>query len=772
MPPTTDASQAPPAEEDHGLLDLLAAVADHEKPLELKSPVQEFSRLSSPAVVSDSIDAVASNPVDITSIGGDGASIPSLEELNDEQLSSLLGAEQPSIDLTSAPFNHVEDAELAALFADLPEMTSQHQLLDDQALMASLSLPADGGMDPMLAMDEQLNAMLSPHVSEASLPETAPSALPPAPPPSAPSPPVRVMSLPVTSDPRPTHQMHTMPALKAHPPPQSKIPPRRPVNSSQPEQTTPTSGTLGAPFRPPPQSMHSTPSARPQSHAPTPHPSQPGPGNVPARETENVLENLLTQVPPGRRDEFRRLYDSLKEHRITAQEFTDRAQAMLPPVLPQKQPLSRPQLQSSTTPLPGLGGPAEDMRRRKAQQTQQYAGMGRGTPTSVRPVQMQQHTPLTQQYRPQSQQPPYLSSSSPYPPPPSSTRPGAPAPDPDVLKAPTPDEAMDVMSSAGLNMKEEEDNLANSIAGAAQNSQHGQHQPYVPTANRSRDQSFLNLASLRRKVETVAQSSGVTEVDRDMLPFLALAVQERMRDLVERMIRAAKHRTGVLHEQFLRNERAKMARGEDALDLQIVVKADTKKLLANLEKRERAREAKLQADKAATDGSGPQGGAASGGGEGVDGGGMAGSSASGLGEDGLPRKRKKIKGESRDLPEHVRLERANAALSAAIGGAPLKSWMMAGAAGGSPSSAGTSGAGNPRVVPLGKKRRLGDDDEVSGSRPLGSGHGSLRLPGSKRRGGEAVPARKVTLRDALFCLEGEHAMTKSLVVYKWWANVT
>ncbi|KAI8909358.1 transcription initiation factor TFIID component TAF4 family-domain-containing protein [Powellomyces hirtus] len=315
---------------------------------------------------------------------------------------------------------------------------------------------------------------------------------------------------------------------------------------------------------------------------------------------------------------------------------------------------------------------------------------------------------------------------------------------------------MDVTSYTGLNMREEEDNMANSIL-TAPGSQY-----QIPGVSRIKDQSFLNLPALRKKVEAVAQGADVSEVDKDLLPYLALAAQERLRDLLQCMIQAAKHRTGALHERFLQNERELIAKGEDALDLQVITRQDPRKVLSALEKKERAQEAKLRAAKtAATQGQG----------EGADSMDVPGGAGGGDKEEGAKKKRKAIR--DKDLPEHIRLERANAALATAIGGAPMKSWMLAGGS----ASAGGSTSGPLKVVPSRKRKADGElGTPMSGTKgPPGTAvHNSIRLPGGglgRKKGGEPV-ARKVTLKDALFCLEGEHAMTKSLLVYKWWANVT
>ncbi|KAJ3253337.1 hypothetical protein HK104_007273, partial [Borealophlyctis nickersoniae] len=146
---------------------------------------------------------------------------------------------------------------------------------------------------------------------------------------------------------------------------------------------------------------------------------------------------------------------------------------------------------------------------------------------------------------------------------------------------------MDVTSYAGFNIDEEESRMASQLV---------QPQFSLPGADRSKEQSFLNLPALQRLVEGIAEKHGIKNMDKDFLSYLALATEERMRRVAEKTIKVAKHRTGLLGDQFIAEERARLAKGQEGLEIKVMAQPpDVKKKLALIEKREKDAEMKLQA---------------------------------------------------------------------------------------------------------------------------------------------------------------------------------
>ncbi|KAJ3134647.1 hypothetical protein HDU90_004979 [Geranomyces variabilis] len=696
----------------HGALDILADVADHEKPLQLKSP---GATVSPGANASDSADA----PV----APSQSQSVSHLYPEDDDEM-ALFSAEPPKmVHGFETPPNAEE---MDAIFADMPSMpapliidSSHAELLAD---LDALDTSQTGSHDVFATDDAGSH-------SQEALVTAHSSPIPPATRQTPPAPLVQIKAEPQrsrTSTPLP-------------PPPSAS---HRPAPYVPPAHIPgPAAGSSAA---------QATPSRPPQPRAA--YASRPNPGQMPhAANPAQVIEGLLKQVPVEKHTEFRSLYAQLQNKQLSADEFTARAKDMLS--LPQSAPPSaRPPFGMRSSPLvssashPSSVGPALDNMRARQSQGQQYTeNFGRSTPQHNRIPSISQRPPSNMQtpqpFR-QMQGPPMSGSS----------RSGQ-----DIEGRVDVTDMMDVTSYAGVNMREEEDNITNSFMAGTPLYQHH----LAGGASRLKDQSFLNIPSLKRKVDALARAADVAEVDADLLPYLALAAQERIRDLLQRMVQAAKHRTGALHERFLRNERELVAKGEEALELQVVTRGDPRKELAGIEKRERNQELRLRAAKEAALGLGADGGGGVGGGGDGD--------VPGGGDESAQKAKKRKTVKDKDLPEHIRLERANAALSQAIGGGYMKSWMVAGAgAGGAASTPGASGSGGLKVVPSRKRKGDGSTGQPGGT------YSGVRLPGSGRRGvgGTEPAARKVVLKDALFCLEGEHAMAKSLMTYKWWANVT
>ncbi|RKO92096.1 transcription initiation factor TFIID component TAF4 family-domain-containing protein [Blyttiomyces helicus] len=310
----------------------------------------------------------------------------------------------------------------------------------------------------------------------------------------------------------------------------------------------------------------------------------------------------------------------------------------------------------------------------------------------------------------------------------------------------------DVANYGGFDMKEEENRMTEMFSKSTS---------YPPGLDRTRDQKFLNMAALKRIVEEIASSQGLSDVSPDFFSHLALATEERMRNLSEQMVKASKHRAGVLHEQFLAIERERQLAGHpDALTLTVGVGADVSRTLAAIERLDRDRCAALKEEYGIVDApidpdAGP-----------------AGAFGAALGDDGKKKRRRPTA--RRDETEAVKTKHLNttALLAAAGGKKAMPSWMTAsgvlgpgGTVGTTPapsltsaSSSAGGGYGDPamRVFP----RRRKDD---------GGGGGELHDGGFIPRRGVS---RKVTVKDVLFCLEKEHGMAKGNTAYRWWVETT
>jgi hypothetical protein len=124
----------------------------------------------------------------------------------------------------------------------------------------------------------------------------------------------------------------------------------------------------------------------------------------------------------------------------------------------------------------------------------------------------------------------------------------------------------------------------------------------------------------------------------------------------------------------------------------------------------------------------------------------------------------------------------NAALLAAGGKKAIKSWMLPQMAGGSSSSlnastsssAGSLKGSEKEPKKRKKKGKGGEDDDGDAGKFDDVGTYLDESLGKMVKVGRTMGVKemaRVTLRDALFCLEREPQMTKSEILYKWWAKI-
>ncbi|ORX92250.1 hypothetical protein K493DRAFT_285922 [Basidiobolus meristosporus CBS 931.73] len=99
------------------------------------------------------------------------------------------------------------------------------------------------------------------------------------------------------------------------------------------------------------------------------------------------------------------------------------------------------------------------------------------------------------------------------------------------------DALTDVMGYAGVDLKEESDNILRDSE--TMNKHNGQG---ALETDQTKTQDFMSLTVLKKIVGKIAEPHRLTGIDPDFMVYLALAAQERLKSLVEQMIVASKHR--------------------------------------------------------------------------------------------------------------------------------------------------------------------------------------------------------------------------------------
>ncbi|KAF9150849.1 hypothetical protein BG015_007326 [Linnemannia schmuckeri] len=377
------------------------------------------------------------------------------------------------------------------------------------------------------------------------------------------------------------------------------------------------------------------------------------------------------------------------------------------------------------------------------------------------------------------------------------------------------DNITDVMGYVGgVDLREETDNIMRDSDGYSK-SGGGDGQ------DRTRIQNFVDIGLLKTTIERIAATHRIQTIEPDVLAYLAMATQERLRGLAEQMVHASKHRG-----RSLATANPPMY-DEDHAMYRVGVSQDVKKQLLAVERVEREeetkrkehiaeRERRLAAGEDLDENGDPRGGS---------------------GGAGAKKKKQKEGGpgvSARNMTEEARKKVANqTAMGFAGGSGRTYSWMMGGggagglgggaaspsplagpsivastgtgSVAGSPSASGTAanGIGGPLKPTLARGSTMstsatpsgaltpggggvGGDGGAAGSGAVGSpslvrgagAGGSMILPPSTlgRPTNLRDSSRKVNIRDALFCLErdrgggggegsGQRVLVKSYV--KW-----
>ncbi|KAG0240029.1 transcription initiation factor TFIID component TAF4 family-domain-containing protein [Mortierella sp. GBAus27b] len=374
----------------------------------------------------------------------------------------------------------------------------------------------------------------------------------------------------------------------------------------------------------------------------------------------------------------------------------------------------------------------------------------------------------------------------------------------------------DVMGYVGVDLKEESDNIMRDNDGYSRSNTASDGQ------DRTRIQNFVNLGILKSRVERVAAKHRIQAIEPDVLAYLAMAAQERLRGLAEQMIQASKHRG-----RSLATAPPPMYDEEHPM-YKVVINQDVKRQLLAIERVEREEETKRKeqiADRERRLAAGEE----------LD---ENGELRGGPSNPGSKKTKKQKEGgpgvSARNMTEEARKKVANQTALGFAGGGRTYSWMMggggqAGAEGGpgggasplpsalmsgapsaaaaaaaaapstgSPSASGSGASSTPKPS-LGRNATMpalvsGTSSTMSGvgigsqgvtsslsssslTRGVGSS-GSMVLPPSTvgRSVGLRDTTRKVNVKDALFCLErdqgggggegsGQRVLIKSYV--KW-----
>ncbi|KAI9278492.1 transcription initiation factor TFIID component TAF4 family-domain-containing protein [Phascolomyces articulosus] len=575
--------------------------------------------------------------------------------------------------------------------------------------------------------------------------------------------------------------------------------------------------------QPPPQHQHQQPS--PQQHimahppAPIPHQQQPHPHPVPLPQaqpspvqqqqqtpqpspqqqhppppppgTTTLLENIISQLSPERKEEFMGLFRKLQTNSVSPEQFYIQAKSMLGQQ--QYQQLedlkNKPSSQdkdndkkrasaagpSNSQSMTGIVTP--QLKRAKTENNNNNnipAGMPMGPPMSG---------PMNPAFKQQAQMPniPGLQV------PPTSrptALPGQSTPAKSNTSTPAPgqtnagdridyDTLTDVMGYAGVDLKEEEQHFmkdGEAVGGILPDG-----------VDRSKTQEFMNSELLKERVLELAKPFGLEKLDGDIVSLLALATQERLRGLVEQMVVASKHRIMSQHVS------APPPMDENGQPLyKIVIQQDTKKQLLAIERAEREEEQKRKEAIAERERRSQMGKEGQGGEEGRSkskkkdkdgsqqrGGGLGdglskgGGGSGGVGGEtalmkaiGGVRKSWMLTGNARDQSSS-----SAGATSGGVGGSSSQS-QQGGSSQPSSQEGVASAPGTPGSSTSGGMGRggEGDDSPRGRGRPRGRKEGKrsrgrgrdvgLFLPPSTigRRFGDAA-TRKITVRDALFALE-------------------
>ncbi|KAG0200766.1 hypothetical protein BGX33_010807 [Mortierella sp. NVP41] len=270
------------------------------------------------------------------------------------------------------------------------------------------------------------------------------------------------------------------------------------------------------------------------------------------------------------------------------------------------------------------------------------------------------------------------------------------------------DNITDVMGYVGgVDLREETDNILRDSDGFSK-SGGGDGQ------DRTRVQNFVNVGPLKSTIERIAASHKLQNIEPDVLAYLAMATQERLRGLAEQMIHASKHRGRSLATAI-----PPMYDEEHAM-YRVGVSQDVKKQLLAVERVEREEETKRKEQIAERERRLAAG-------EDLD---ENGEPRGGPGGAGAKNKKKQKEGgpgvSARNMSEEARKKVANqTAMGFAGGSGRTYSWMMGGGgAGGGGGAASPSPLAGPPITAPSAAGSTAGSPSATGSAANGTGGSS------------------------------------------------
>ncbi|PHZ11388.1 uncharacterized protein RHIMIDRAFT_238821 [Rhizopus microsporus ATCC 52813] len=367
--------------------------------------------------------------------------------------------------------------------------------------------------------------------------------------------------------------------------------PRALPQQQQPHQQQPPQQQLATHS---PQSHVLPPGPVPQVLAQPIQPSQSAAPSLPQQASSTtLLDNITSQLPPDRKEKFMQLFRDLQTSTISAAEFMAQAKAILgqqqyqqledlktKPMInhhqmqpqQQQQMMEEDQRKRKLNPASNITSPqikkpkSEHIPMNAINQQMTYPMMTpprvpTSQPPSILPQQQQQQYPIQPNIvtpslvkpptpagpqQPQQQSPfkamdaavLQIPTKSNIAVPSTSKPPGTAAPTPTSTGGGgdrVDYEALtDVMGYAGVDLKEEAEHFMKEDASGT----------VLPDGiDRSKFQDFMNPAMLRDRILKYAKSANIKKIDGDFISYLALATQDRIRTVMENMVRASRHRT-------------------------------------------------------------------------------------------------------------------------------------------------------------------------------------------------------------------------------------
>ncbi|ORX56934.1 TAF4-domain-containing protein [Hesseltinella vesiculosa] len=237
---------------------------------------------------------------------------------------------------------------------------------------------------------------------------------------------------------------------------------------------------------------------------------------APPPSSMTLLESLTLNLPQDRKSQFLVLFQQLQRNAISTDEFFTQAKYVLDErgyqiLEKQKQ---QPDMDNKKRKEPVIATPAKNVKRVKQEAKSMQIATPPPTTAAVVPPQEFKQPNLPQTSR-LSQKPASTANAS-----------------SSMIDF---DNITDVMGYAGVDLKEETEHFM----------KQGDAWTGVPmnVVDQSKAQDFINSSRLQQRMLSMAKPLSVAHIDPDVLAYVAMATQDRLRTLVENMIQVSKHRS-------------------------------------------------------------------------------------------------------------------------------------------------------------------------------------------------------------------------------------